>query len=413
MKKFLVASAAALGSTLIGVLNSIVVVRLWPDVAAAEFFQVASLAILVAVVGEAGLGNYAVHDSAKRRGTPDEQRYVNQALRVAARRGMPAAAAAALLGHVVFGFGPAAAGSAAVATWSTAVAIVAQSLFRGLGRDLLASLGGPVGATILSGVAVGVGAIARGLDPVHLAALGYTVTGVASYLALWRPTPHVPATPADLSLRRTTKVGVGNVCNAAGRQLDIWIAGVLLSGAAFNSYALATKIAASVGVVAYAARQASAADTFRWVGGDAEAGRSIRSVQLLGLTVTVVLSGVCIVLAPPLGTLVFGADIALDRGVLAVLLLGYVLTAFSGSAMIVLVAAERSDIVLTASLTALFGALVMSGTVAYAGGTSLAAAAFGLGWLGLVALYSGGATQRSLNLTTFVTPMPRPNARVQ
>lgn len=407
------ASAAALGSTVIGVVNSIVVVRVWPDLAAAEFFQIASLAILVAVVGEAGLGNYAVHDVAKRRDTPEEQPYINLALRVAARRGVPAAAAAAALGHLVFGFGPGAAVSAAFATWSTVVAIVAQALFRGAGRDLLASLGGPVGATILSGFTVAVGAVLRVLEPVHLAALGYTLTGLASYVALWRPIHRSTATPTDVGLRRTAKVGVGNMCNAAGRQLDVWIAGVLLSGAAFNSYALAAKIAASVGVVAYAATQASAADTFRWVGGDAEAGRAIRGVQQLGLAVTVALSAICVALAPPLGKLIFGADILLDRAVLAVLLLGYVLTAFSGAAMLVLVAAERSDIVLAASITALLGALAISASVAIAGGTSLAAAAFVLGWLGLVALYSGRATQRKLGLATFVTTVSLPVARVR
>ena len=398
---------------MIGVANSIVVVRVWPDLSAAEFFQIASLAILVAVVGEAGLGNYAVHDGAKRRDTPEEQPYINLALRVAARRGVPAAAAAAALGHLVFGFGPVAAFSAAFATWSTVVAIVAEALFRGAGRDVLASLGGPVGATILSGFTVAVGAVLRVLEPVHLAALGYTLTGLASYVALWRPTRRSTARPADVGLRRTARVGVGNMCNAAGRQLDVWIAGVFLTGAAFNSYALAAKIAASVGVVAYAATQASAADTFRWIGGDAEAGRSIRGVQQLGLAVTVALSATCVALAPPLGRLIFGADIVLDRTVLGVLLLGYVLTAFSGAAMLVLVAAERSDIVLAASITALLGALAISASVAIAGGTSLAAAAFVLGWLGLVALYSGHATQRKLGLATFVAPVSLPVARVR
>lgn len=412
MKKFVVASAAALGSTVIGVLNSIVVVRAWPELAAAEFFQIASLAILVAVVGEAGLGNYTVHDSARRRGTPDQQPFVNHALGVAARRGIPAGAAAAVLGHLAFGFGPEAAISAALATWATVIAIVAQSLFRGTGRDLLASLGGPVGATILSGATVAAGAIVQIVDPVHLAALGYVLTGVVSFLVLWRPAIEM-STPVDLGLRRTARVGVGNVCNAAGRQLDVWIAGVLLTGATFNSYALSAKIAASVGVVAYAAKQASAADTFRWVGGDAEAGRSIRSVQRLGLVVTLGISAICLVLAPPLGRLVYGPDIVLDRTVLAVLLAGYALTAFSGAAMLVLVAAERSDIVLTASVRALLGALVLSGTVAMAGGTALAAAAFVLGWLGLVALFAGRATHRSLGLPTFVSPAPRPPARAR
>lgn len=407
MRRFVVASGAALVSTLVGITNSVVVVRLYEAVAAARFFQVASLAILVAVVGEAGLGNYAVHDSARFASDDERRRYVSAALQAGLRRGLVAAALAVPCGRLIFDFDVAACASAALATFGTVVGIVGQALLRGTGRDVLASFGGPVGATILTGAMLAVGSLDRSIDPVHLAAAGYAMVGLVTLGVLWRPATPEAAERQLFGVRRTLSVGVSNMFNAAGRQLDLWIAGLLLTGSAFNSYALAAKIAATVGVVSFAANQATAADVHRWVDRDAAAGRSIQRVQLAGLGVVIVAGIGATAVGPGLGRILFGSEITISRAVLATLFVGYTAWAVAGSTVLALVAAERADVIVRSSFVGLVGAVSLAAAVAALGGRAVAAAAFVPGWLGTMAVVSVLGARRALGFPTHVLAAPR------
>ncbi len=403
MKKFTLAYGAALASTVIGVANSILVVRAWSQDEAALYFQIASLAILVAVTGEAGLSSYALHDSARVSASTAEQLYVNRTLREAAARALPAGLLAFACGRIFFDFGVADGVWAGAATSGFVIAVVAQALFRGTGRDVVASVAGPVGATLASGVALAFGALTDIGAPIHLAAVGYAGVGVISAVLLWRPT----GTPLgrrqeQLRVRRTYHIGLSNICNAAGRQLDVWIAGSLLAGAAFNSYALATKIAASVGIVSYAASQATATEVHRWVAGDSEAGRTIRRVYAIAFVAIGAVGISTIALAPTLGPLLFGDQIELSRSVLGILLLGYFLAATAGPAGMALVAADRAGLVLRASVRALLLAATVAALAAGLGGRGTVSALFVLTWLASAAILSAVEARRVLGLDLFV-----------
>ncbi len=401
MKRLLQAWGGTLLGTLAGLLNAIIVTRRWDPAEVADFFLVPVIMIALATISEFGLGVLAVHDVARIDAENDRQAYTNAVLATSARRAVPAGVIAGVVTFTAVDLDAASAVAVGVATILTALAIAGQPLLRGLDRRALASVAGPIAATLLTALAlVGVVVARPSVDPLWCALAGYSLAGAATVAVLVRPT-NGQLDNRLLHAARSRFAAGHNVANMAGRQVDTLLAGWFMTDALFTGYAVTIRMAAPLGLIAFAGNQAVARDMHQIVDHDDHAIGRARPIYRL-TTIAATLGAVGLVaFGSPAGRLVFGDDVVIRVGVLAIVAGGYFIAVLGGPASMLLAAGDRTRALLVASITALAVACVVVVALVAVGLSEWAAPAFVAAWLGVNTTLAARAARAELDVSAW------------
>lgn len=403
MKRLLLAWGGTVFGTVFGFTNAIIVTREWAIEDAADFFLVPAIMISLATIADLGQGVLSVHDVARLHDDESErQAYVNTVLSFAMRRGSVAGIAALVLAATWVQLSVPLAVAVGVTTLLTTLAIAGQPLLRGLDRLVIAPVGGAVGATIATGLfLIPIWLLRPGTAAVIATFCGYSLTGLVTVSLLARRSGRALADRTLIGFRRSRFAAGHNIANLAGRQVDTLIAGALLSAPLFTSYSVTTRLAAPLGLIAYAANQAIASDMHRIVDGDERAAADARRLHRWASVAAVAAGIIIVAIGPAVGDRVFGDSIEIRPEILALIVIGYVISVLAGSSAMLLSAADRTDHVLRAGVWGLCAAGVVAVVLVLSDALEWVAPAFLATWLTVTTVLSAEFARRQVGVTTW------------